>query len=450
MCYDKLMSNAAPTSCQWNQLLSPVRLSRVNSGKAASRSDFNRDYGRVLYSSAFRRMQDKTQVFPLGRNDYVRTRLTHSLEVSNVGRALGQSLAGMLLAQDTSIVSNPHSLIADMGELVATACLAHDLGNPPFGHSGEDAISASLQGTPYQGFIFEGNAQGFRLLTSTCDPMRNCGLDLTVASLAAFSKYPCIRAASDSARELQLQDNSLYVGCKKFGIYDSELDSFELVAKQVGLRPMQSLLPAWYRHPLSYLMEAADDISYLIADIEDACVSQVISYDEASAQLGMLVDDSAVDYCNKIRREEGDKSAIRAMRAIAVGCCIDAINHCMVDHLAELRDGNLSQSLIKMSTMGAAHAALEDFSFKSIYRHEQVVSVELAGYQVIKKLIDLFMEWVIDPTSTLGSMLESQLKPLKSGPEMEEKERFQCMLDYISEMTDSKSLQTYRSLFGIS
>ncbi len=280
---------------EWNKLLSAERLG-VGSAASAHRSVFNQDYGRVLYSSAFRRLQDKTQVFPLGRNDYVRTRLTHSLEVSNVGRGLAIELQDIVERKEGAGIP----LLSGMGDIVSTACLAHDIGNPPFGHSGETAIESAVRElTGQTGYTFEGNAQGFRLLTRICDPIKDSGLNLTCATLGAFTKYPCT---------LSTVDKAIY---KKFGINDSELDAFEVVADKCGLPLLKP--GVWARHPLAYLMEAADDISYLIADLEDAFLSKIITFEETVEQLFKLAHFPA-DAQNKVMAEKKRMGAEAAVR----------------------------------------------------------------------------------------------------------------------------------------
>lgn len=418
----------------WEQLLCNERLSG-NNYERHDRTRFNQDYGRVLYSGAFRRLQDKTQVFPLGRNDYVRTRLTHSLEVANVGGTLAMYLADIIRKHE-GVAATDSLPLSEMKDIVATACLAHDIGNPPFGHSGEKAIENALEGTEFAGFAFEGNAQGFRLLTRTCDPIRGCGLDLTVATLGAFTKYPCTRSSKQDA---------FY---HKFGINEGEKEIFARVAESCGLQPLAK--DVWARHPLAFLMEAADDISYLIADIEDAFVSRIISYDEARGRLGLLaaLESKTLDRAEEEREARGETAAIRFIRAVAVGRCIRALTETMDVHYDDMMHGQLLQSLTEVSSLAPRYEVVKDYSVERIYRHESVVKTEITGYNIISRLMGLFLEWVENPKSNLGRKIGAVLhaEPAVSA---EKEERFLHVIDYVSGMTDSYALQSYKSLFGL-
>lgn len=416
---------------EWNKLLSVGRLG-AGSSTSSHRSVFNQDYGRVLYSSAFRRLQDKTQVFPLGRNDYVRTRLTHSLEVSNVGRGLAIKLQDIVERKEGKDIP----FLSGMGDIVSTACLAHDIGNPPFGHSGETAIESAIRElTGQTDYTFEGNAQGFRLLTRICDPIKDSGLNLTCATLGAFTKYPCTLATVDKA---------IY---KKFGINDSELDAFEVVADKCGLPQLKPGI--WARHPLAYLMEAADDISYLIADLEDAFLSKIITFDETVEQLFKLAHFSA-EAQNKVMTEKrrlDAEPAVRYARAMAVGSCIRAVAGTLEEHYDDIMSGSFRKSLMKHSPYAKEYEEVSDFSVQQIYSHESVIRVEVTGFNVIKKLMELYLQWVDNPDSPLskkiGCILHADVKKAES-----KDYRFNHVIDYVSGMTDSYALKTYTDLFG--
>lgn len=427
----------------WEQLLTCERLSGYG-GNGSRRSAFNSDYGRVLYSSAFRRLQDKTQVFPLGRNDYVRTRLTHSLEVANVGRALAQELAEIAMEHDGQVI---HPLLyTAMGDIVATACLAHDIGNPPFGHSGETAIDEAVAEAlaagncpdEFAAFRFEGNAQGFRLLTRTCDPIRGLGLDLTAATLGAFTKYPCPPG---------LQKQGAAARYKKFGIGEQELSSFVGVAASCGLPALAENV--WARHPLAFLMEAADDVSYIIADMEDAYISRIISYDDVMGQLTKLgrFEPATVESIERERVRSGCTAAVRYARARAVGACISALRLTMEQVYTHMMSGSLTASLMSVSPMAKEYKEVQDWSVRHIYSHESVLKIEITGFNVIKSLMDLFLKWVNAPHSAVGRKIGAVLHadPSQSG---EVAYRFTHVIDYISGMTDSYALQTYSTLFG--
>lgn len=429
----------------WMLLLSSERLSGT-SRSSEGRSAFNSDYGRVLYSSAFRRLQDKTQVFPLGRNDYVRTRLTHSLEVANVGRALAHELGEVALAHSEQGAAEALLLSTCPGEIVATACLAHDIGNPPFGHSGETAINEAVAEAIASGlcpescadFAFEGNAQGFRLLTRTCDPIRGLGLDLTAATLGAFCKYPCLQGR---------QKQEAAARYKKFGLVREDVSSYCQVAACCGLPPLGEHV--WARHPLAFLMEAADDVSYLIADMEDAFISGIISCDEVLEQLGKLgcFGEKLRTSITRERERSGATAAVRYARARAVGACIRTLRATMEQVYPQMMSGQQEFSLMNASLMAEDYRAVQDWSVEHIYSHESVLRVEITGFNVIKSLMLLFLRWVSEPLSPLGRKIGTILH---ADPQQSEDERYRFLhvIDYISGMTDSYAIQTYSTLFG--
>ena len=414
---------------EWEKLLSAERLGRDRTPSATmpkKRSEFNKDYGRVLYSSAFRRLQDKTQVFPLGRNDYVRTRMTHSLEVANVGRTLAQRLHSLAAARSEAPLPEAEAMV----DITATVCLAHDIGNPPFGHSGESAITTALEGTRFAGYQFEGNAQGFRLLSRTCDPIHGRGLDLTPATLAAFTKYPCT-----------LDTKGPHY--KKFGIAAEESHIFAEVAERCGLTPLGDS-GAWARHPLALLMEAADDISYLIADVEDAYFSKIISYDECISQLAAMAPDFDTTRLAATPHEQANR--VHLARALAVGACIDRVTSVLEEHYNAILDGSFRGSLMSLTSCSEQYKAVQTFSVQRIYNHESVIRIEIAGYTVLRGLLELFMQWVTSPTTPLGRKIGDILHPPAEATD--EHARFLHTIDYISGMTDSYALQTYSTLTG--
>ena len=418
---------------EWENLLSTYRIGRNKAEASGSRSEFNKDYGRVLYSSAFRRLQDKTQVFPIGRNDYVRTRMTHSLEVANVGRALAKKLHEIISLRSPGLLPEPEAL----EDILATVCLAHDIGNPPFGHSGEDAINTALRelgalsavGLP--GYVFEGNAQGFRLLSKICDPIKGQGLDLTAATLAAFTKYPCS------------SESTLY---KKFGIMPEELDIFRSVASHCGLAQLTTHLDEWARHPLALLMEAADDISYLIADIEDAFFSHIISYEECITQLASMAPGFDISRHLGAAGAHEQASRVHLARALAVGSCIERVADVLDAHYDDIMSGVFVGSLVKSADNWDTFAHVKDFSVARIYNHESVLRIEIAGFNVIKKLLELYMYWVTEPLSSLGRKVGDILHAPAAC--CDPSGRFLHVIDYVSGMTDSYALQTYNKLFG--
>ncbi len=436
---------------EWNQLLCAERYGSGGHGsnrQTDRRNEFERDCGRILYSSAFRRLQDKTQVFPLGRNDYVRTRLTHSLEVQNVGRSLGMHV-GEKLCEQYKVFADIGMTPSSLADIVAAACMAHDIGNPPFGHSGEDAIERALS---LHGFTlpFEGNAQGFRVLTRTGDPMEGKGLKLTAAVLGAFMKYPCNWTYARAVKKGEtLCANKLE--SKKFGCIAEDEETVCWVAKKTGLieRCRGKGLVCYCRHPLAFLVEAADDMSYLVADVEDAYISGLISYEEARDHLrAMAVTSFSEPYLSELEGKKRLQEAIHYLRAMAIGSGIDQAAKAFLEHEEEILSGTMERSLMEASCLHEAYASLSSFSVASIYNAPQVVQIEVMGYQVIESLINVFMEWVRNPNAPKSKKLELMMGGQAFHDDTEAR-RLQHMLDYISGMTDSFALETYRRLHGI-
>lgn len=438
---------------EWKNLLSDKRWgSRAGTlpGHRAgddSRSPFERDYGRVLYSSAFRRLQDKTQVFPLGRNDYVRTRLTHSLEVAHVGTSLGRIVGSTLIARHADELRGVRP--SHFGSIVGTACLAHDIGNPPFGHLGESAIEAALKkfGFPRK---FEGNAQGFRLLTRVGDPMAGKGLKLTAAVLATFMKYPCSESFS---REVACGNASCGIESKKFGFISDDADAARFVAEATGMLPLcdDGENVAWKRHPLAFLVEAADDLSYLVADIEDALVSKIIPFSAVRDYLYPFVPAEERSRADEIARDEGDESAVHFVRAVAIGAGIRVAAEVFLANEEKLLAGTQQCSLFEDSEFAAAMKNLREYSAENVYNAASVFSVELTGFRIIEALFEFLLEWVRDPKSAKGKKIARMLGGEKwtAFAEKSENDRLLHLLDYVSGMTDSFALATYQKLYGI-
>lgn len=434
---------------EWTKLLSSERRGRSAgtppSADASERSDlrsaFERDYGRILYSSAFRRLQDKTQVFPLGRNDYVRTRLTHSLEVAHIGGSLGGIVGEKLLERHPELRERGFRP-AHFASIVSAACLAHDIGNPPFGHFGEEAIESALNREKIRR-KFEGNAQGFRLLTRIGDPIAGQGLNLTAAVLGAFMKYPCTETYSRTARG--------EIGAKKFGFIAEDSAAARFVAEKTGLLPRADDgggLLAWARHPLAFLVEAADDLSYLIADLEDAFVSKIIAFDRIREFLFPFISESERSRAEAIAAREGEECAVHYVRAVAIGAGIRVASGVFLEREESLLAGTQNVSLLDASEFSGEMKKLRTFSFSEIYNAPSVVEIELMGFRVIEALLGFFFEWVRNPDSAKGRKIALMLRGENFSGKTEE-ERLLHLLDVVSGMTDSFALATYRRLHGI-
>lgn len=440
-----------PGMMNWEQLLSDTRCGSTHQSTTLAqkeRNEYDKDYGRVLFSSAFRRLQDKTQVFPLGRNDYVRTRLTHSLEVAHIGSSLGMLVGNQLCGRkELDAVMAPSGLAT----IVSTACLAHDIGNPPFGHSGEDAIESSLarHGVTHP---FEGNAQGFRILTCTGDPMEGKGLKLTCAILGAFMKYPCTQSYSAAVKKKEIMPANR-LECKKFGIGEPERKAATFVAGQLGLIPRHQPGDAelcWCRHPLAYLMEAADDICYRIADIEDGFFSGLLNFSDTRELFTPFLEERHRHYVAELVQKGEEASCVHYMRAIAIGASIRAAVDSFMNHEEELLEGRMEQSLIDSSDLSAALDGLYKYAMENVYQATEVIEVEAMGYKVLGELIDFFMEWVNHPSSGQSRKVAIMLQGTKLPKDDAGRDaRLTHMLDYLSGMTDSFALETYRKLTGI-
>jgi len=407
-------------------------------------------------------MQDKTQVFPLSKVDYVRTRLTHSLEASSVGRSLGTLVGEQIIAR--------HGLdgyeSADFGAICAAACLAHDIGNPPFGHSGEDAFRhwatqanygkrrvEVLRGSAKEDFLaFEGNAQGFRVLTRLQNRDNPGGLQLTCATLAAFTKYP---------RESWLGGSRVEggVSVKKHGFFAQDASVFEDVAEQVGLIRRDPLKGIWSRHPLAFLVEAADDICYRVIDIEDGFRLGHLSYREAE-DLFMPILRDRNPRSERLRTIQGDKEKVEFLRAKVINEVIQQVRDAFLDLEPELLAGRFDQPLLREIPASREMAGLIEMAEKRIYCTSSVVEIEAAGFQVIGELLENLIQVLDDiaergDASTARSRMTQYLIPeqfIGSGrrPSTDFYSRLLGLTDFVAGMTDSYAVSLYKKLTGIS
>jgi dGTPase len=447
---------------QWPKLLCPDRLGSTSlAGAEPQRSPFQRDSDRIIFSSAFRRLQDKTQVFPLADNDYVRTRLTHSLEVASVARSLG-TIIGTAIVERGEL---PGFHASDFGAVVSAAALAHDLGNPPFGHSGEDAIRVwfesskvaqdartMLKKNEQQDIqFFEGNAQGFRLITRLQMP-DNPGLRLTCATLGAFTKYPIEALVPEKAR--------IHEGAstKKFGFFQSERDFFTEVANRCGLIRRTPLHSWWVRHPLAFLVEAADDLCYRLVDFEDGFRLGHIEYEEVRDRFVRVIgDDKAGPRADQMREK---KERIEFLRALAIGTAVQQTAELFLANEDAIMAGDFDQPLIDHIPAGPELEAIKQRSVETIYSTTRGVEIEAAGFAVLGGLLDDFVTAVSDvarrgkhasPRSRklLRLVPEQSLGPNRE-PDTSPYQRLLRMIDFVSGMTDTYAVSLYRKIRGIS
>ena len=447
---------SSPAAMDWRRLISSRRLGQEHrhTERHDDRSEFKRDYDRLIFSAPFRRLQNKTQVFPLPGSVFVHNRLTHSLEVASVGMSLGNDVAQHILAQQRPALAD--TPIGQIGQIVATACLAHDLGNPPFGHSGEKAIQTFFTegpGRELQQLVdsdfwadithFEGNANAFRLLTHQFRGRRQGGFVMTYSTLASIVKYPHAAAACGAK--------------KKFGFFASEQEYYRRIADAMGiLRLSAPGEPLRYaRHPLVFLVEAADDICYEIMDIEDAHKLKILSYEETeSLLLGFFDDDSRRRIRQRIADEQLDdpNEKVVYMRACVIGKLENACVKAFIDHEADILAGRLEGSLVDHiePLQREAYRRCAALSVKRIYRSRPVLDVELSGYKIMATLMEQMTEAVMHPERYYSQQLIDRVSSQYdiSAPELET--RLMAVIDYIAGMTDVYALDVYQKINGIS
>lgn len=450
---------AEPTM-DWKDLLSSARLGSSTSPRPviAGRSEYQRDFDRIIFSSAFRRLQDKTQVFPLAESDYVRTRLTHSLEAASVGRSLG-TLVGAALMERYQDLSDLRVSPSDFGAIVAAACLAHDIGNPPFGHSGEDAIRlffeihptgqhllASLSDEQRADFLrFEGNAQGFRILTRLQSPDNPGGLQLTFATLGAFTKYP---------RSASYDGNTRGVSVRKHGFLIAEKEHFADVACALKLTARDE--GVWVRHPLAYLVEAADDICYHVVDVEDAYRLGILRYDEVETVLADIIGDEGLS--RRLATMGDDKGRIEYLRARSINALVEQAAHHFLDIEKELRSGEHDMPLLAEVKATKGMHALRLLGESRIYMAPPVVEVEAAGFEVLAGLLAIFSSAIEAQAMGVPNakermrlrLIPAQFLGPDGGIHVDPYQRLLRVTDFVSGMTDSYAVSLYKKVTGIS
>jgi len=434
----------------WTQLLSTKRfgMEDYHEHRADDRSEFQRDYDRLIFSAPFRRMQNKTQVFPLPGSVFVHNRLTHSLEVACVGRSLGVNVAHQLKSKG---VEAP--FLDDIGSIVSAACLAHDMGNPPFGHSGEKAIATYFsegKGMQLEGTMtaeewkditcFEGNANTLRLLTHQFKGRRHGGFVLTYSTLASVIKYPYASIHSDLKK-------------KKFGFLYVEKVDFEKIATELGIEKLAENSNRYVRHPLVYLVEAADDICYQIMDIEDAHKLKILSSDETKNLLLNFFDEK-----RRQRRLETFEMVtdvneqIAYLRSSVIGLLIDECSKVFVDNEQAILNGTFKSTLIKElpEQTGKAYQHCSKTAVAKIYRSQEVLDVELAGYKIILTLLEHLVSAVLSPDKAYSRQLLMRIPEQFETDSPSTYGKVMAVLDYISGMTDVYALDLYRKITGMS
>lgn len=445
----------------WEKLLSKERLSETKKETKQTdiRSEYQRDYDRILFCSPFRRMQDKTQVFPIPKSDFVHNRLTHSIEVSSVGRSLGL-LAGKFIIEEKGL---KEFSAQDIGEIVASACMAHDIGNPPFGHSGEKAISSFFTSNTFKKLNFpvtddikndlikfEGNAAGFRILTNDHPSGINGGLRLTYATLGTFTKYPWESKAI-------INEGAMNSFCKKdkFGFFTTEKQIFKKVAQELGLMRLSEDPLIYCRHPLSFLMEAADTICYRAIDIEDAHKLGLISFDDASKNLRSIIKKSEGNsdyndkkYKNISKKDEGE--AIGYLRAKAIHVLIYQAIEVFKNRYDEIMTGKYNTELMHEAESKTELDNIKNLLENSVFNNRAVLQLELAGFEVMGELINLFAAACLDSGHSKSKKLLSLLPTQFKSTDLKDSKQLLLIAEFVSRMTDSYAVDFYKKIKGTS
>ena len=440
---------------EWKQLISNKRFGQEHkhAERHDDRSEFKRDYDRLIFSSAFRRLQNKTQVFPLPGSIFVHNRLTHSLEVSSVGMSLGNDISRRIIQKRPELKD---TLFEEIGTIVSAACLAHDLGNPPFGHSGEKAIQTffsegagqNLKSAVSSEFWddithYEGNANGFRILTHRFKGRRQGGFVMTYPMLAAIVKYPFA--------------SSLAGDHGKFGFFTSEAATFQKVADELGIRRLSAEgEPLRYaRHPLVYMVEAADDICYEIMDIEDSHKLKILTFDETKELLLGFFDETAKNHIEKRIIDEGitdDNEKVIYMRACVIGKLENACAHTFIENEENILNGTFSGCLIDNipEPQRSAYRRCTKVSKDKIYKSKPVLDVELSGFKIMETLMEIMTEAAVHPDRFYSRQLISRVSSQYDITSADLETRIMAVIDYISGMTDIYALDIYQKINGIS
>ncbi len=439
----------------WKQLISARRfgMEEFHREREENRSEFQRDYDRLIFSAPFRRLQNKTQVFPLPGSVFVHNRLTHSLEVSCVGRSLGNDVAKAILKRQPELRD---SYLPEIGSIVSAACLAHDLGNPPFGHSGERAISTffsegkgqflqekqpdgqQLSAAEWEDLIhFEGNANAFRLLTHRFEGRRKGGFAMTYTTLASIVKYPF--------------SSSLAGKKSKFGFFTTEEESYRKIATELGLTLLNEHPLRYARHPLVFLVEAADDICYQMMDIEDAHKLKILTTEETKQLFMGFFEDERIEHIRETLRIVSDTNEqIAYLRSSVIGLLIRECTRVFLEHEPEILAGAFEGALIRhvAGKPAEAYEHCAKVSMDKIYRSRDVLDIELAGFRIISTLLELMIDAVTSPEKAYSKLLINRVSEQYHINSPVLYERIQAVLDYISGMTDVFALDLYRKING--
>lgn len=437
---------------EWHRLISDRRFGLEHyEQKQANRTDFQRDYDRLIFSAPFRRLQNKTQVFPLPGRIFVHNRLTHSLEVSCIGRSLGTQIGRTICERDPEMEVDH----ADFGAIVSAACLAHDMGNPPFGHAGERAICAFFtegkgqkwlkmveeEGNRWQDFAhFEGNANALRLLTHAFKGRREGGFVLTYSTLASIVKYPY--SSTDSNEH------------GKFGYFATEQDSYEKIAEHLGIIRLSEIneLPRFARHPLVFLVEAADDICYQIMDLEDAFKLKLLEKKECmDLMMDFLPPERLKSVEGVLSRVSDDNEQIAYLRSAAIGILVEKCTETFLELESQILKGTWQKSLIQSLPPKErdAYQHAREIAFEKIYFAKSVLDIEFAGFRIFEYLLDTLIDAQTKPENAYSKLWFNRIPSQYDMHTSTMYGKVQAALDYISGMTDVYALDLYRKFTGM-
>ena len=429
-----------------------------------ARSEYQRDYDRIIFSSAFRRLQNKTQVFPLPGSVFVHNRLTHSLEVSSVGRSMG-NLVGKFISENYNLSDQSHEFYKySIHDVISAGCLCHDIGNPAFGHSGEDAIASYFDRheTDLKPFFteaewadlinFEGNANAIRILTQQQNGKSEGGLRLTYSTLAAIAKYPCESVAKDKTQ----------LHRKKFGFFQAQKEAFRTIAEKTNMILEQDSPIIYKRHPFVWLVEAADDICYSIIDVEDSQRLGIIDHDKCRKLFLNLVeslDPSQIDKTKNTLKSISDKNdRIAYLRAKSINLLTQKSVEVYQNNFEQIVKGEFKTALldvIKNETEQVTKRVLDEiqrFSRENIYNHRSVLEIENAGYNVMSELLSQFIPPILKDEKERKTFEKKALRLVPTQFLYEKGTKYQKVmgiLDYVSGMTDNYATELYRRIKGI-
>ncbi len=428
----------------WETLLSATRFGHPAS-LDPNRSDFHRDYDRIIFSTAFRRLGRKTQVHPFSVNDHVHSRLTHSIEVSSVARSLAITVFNEIKNEFPKNFNAYH-----LGTIAQSAALAHDIGNPPFGHAGEAAIrdwfKKNRDSAPLRDFSdkemkdfenFDGNAQGVRILSKLEYHFLDGGMRLTYPTVASMMKYPYLSCYGTPA-----------------SLFQTEADDYRAMAYVLGIPEMEN--GKWMRHPLSYLVEAADDICYCILDVEDAIELGILQFADVRNMFEYLCGPQ-VDI-DKEYNESGQnfRDFLSSVRGLAVQNLIDDVAQVFVNHYPEIMNGELRGTLLDLADSDAVNGIriAKRLGRERIYPDRRKTELEVGSYTTLSTVLDAFVSGVYEfrkygKSSYRASRIVRLIGQAKIGQSVTPLEAYHQVLDFVSGMTDNYASYLARQISGL-